>query len=117
MAITPEECVKITDAEVELVVKLEMYIDGQLKEKFTKIDNILVISINESLSERVWEKLISIYENVGWEVYFSVEENRADVSKPTSKFKFSTKEIKPSTFSREEAMMDHFHRNNPAIRY
>lgn len=88
MAITPEECVKITDTEVEQVARIEKYLDAQLKILFTRIDLSITIDVNETLSERVWGKLVRNYEAVGWEVYFEVVKNSVVPSKPFSKFRF-----------------------------
>ena len=68
MPIKPEDCVKLTPEETELVQKLESKIDAQLRAEFTHYGLTVRFVTGCPCSYRVINRIKTDYSAVGWEV-------------------------------------------------
>ncbi len=84
MALSPEECLKLTPDEVELVSKMEENIDHQLRCKFEN-ENSMPQILCQVVGFKVMDRIISLYRAAGWEV--EVVANTSDVGGKTLSFK------------------------------
>lgn len=68
MAIKPEDCLKITEAEKNTVAAFEKEIDSILRDKFISYSSTVQIPIVININQRVLTELLTIYRNAGWSV-------------------------------------------------
>lgn len=67
MAITPEECLQLTDNEKHQIEDLEKIIDAALREKFD--DSFSTVEMTLTIpSSRIYNQILSLYRSHGWEI-------------------------------------------------
>ncbi len=67
MAISPDECLKLTDHEAKIVASIEQSIDAQLREKFDHMAATVTLSLN-IMASRVLRSVVENYRVAGWDV-------------------------------------------------
>lgn len=71
MAITPEEAMRITREEMDIVATLECVIDKQMKNQFTSDTKSIVYEMSRAPMPRVVQKIKEIYQSAGWNVEYT----------------------------------------------
>lgn len=67
MAISPDECLKLTDHEMETVTSIEQSIDVQLREKFDHLAATVKLAV-AVMPSRVLRSVLENYRCSGWDV-------------------------------------------------
>lgn len=68
MPITPEQCLKLTDADESFLSDLEKKIDVQLQEQFHNLEVVVAVALTQRLNEKIFGYLKNRYFMAGWDV-------------------------------------------------
>jgi hypothetical protein len=66
MAITPNECDRMTAQELEVLCLWEKRIDDQLQRRFGSSSGQVAVYLDRSVTPKVREELMRRYEGAGW---------------------------------------------------